>query len=242
LSLKGNIFKNDYLKIAYLVILSVVLSISLPFAYAQEESRSNILLNFDFIHPVKKQIQEHVDYKVTVSENGVDVFGPSPLTHSASGEVSVPITLTEDKEYDVVIEVHGILFNSIPIEVASFSIVTPSETIQRQFTDNNTLKIYLAINKDPLGESRVIPKWVKTNAEWWANGDIDDDSFVQGIQYLIKEKIIDIPKLPYPSSWMDKNVPAWVKNNADWWANDLIPEEEFIKGIKYLAEKGIIQV
>ena len=230
------------MKISHFVVLSVVLSISIHSAYGQDNSESNVLLNFDFIHPVKKQIQEHVDYKVTVSENGVDVFGPSPLTHSSSGEVSVPITLTVGKEYDVVIEVHRILFNLIPIEVASFSIVTPSETIQRQSTDNNTLKIYLAINKDPLGESRVIPKWVKTNAEWWANGDIDDDSFVQGIQYLIKEKIIDIPKLPYPSSWMDKNVPAWVKNNADWWANDLIPEEEFIKGIKYLAEKGIIQV
>jgi hypothetical protein len=191
---------------------------------------------------VKKQIQEHIDYKVTVSENGVDVFGPNPLTHSSSGEVSVPLMLTEGKEYDVLIEVHGILFNSIPTEVSSFSIVTPSEIIQRQFTDNNTLKIYLAIDKDPLGESGVIPKWVKTNAEWWANGDIDDDSFVQGIQYLIKEKIIDIPKLPYPSSWMDKNVPSWVKNNAEWWADDLIPEEGFIKGIKYLAEKGIIQV
>jgi hypothetical protein len=191
---------------------------------------------------MKNQIQGHIDYKVTVSENGVDVFGPSQLTHSSTGEVSVPLMLTEGIEYDILIEVYGILFSSIPIEATSFSIVTPSETIQRQFTDKNNLVIHLAVNKDPLGESRVIPKWVKTNAEWWASGSIDDESFVHGIQYLIKEKIIDIPKLPYPSSWMDKKIPSWVKNNASWWADDLIPEDNFVKGIKYLVEKGIIQV
>ncbi len=191
---------------------------------------------------MQNHINDHIYYMVTVSENGVAVFGPSQLTHSSTGEVSVPLILTKGTEYDVLIEVHGILFSLIPSEATSFSIVTPSETIQRQSTDNNTLKIHLAVNKDPLGESRVIPKWVKTNAEWWASGSIDDESFVQGIQYLIKEKIIDIPKLPYPSSWMDKKIPSWVKNTASWWADDLIPEEDFIKGIKYLAEKGIIQV
>jgi hypothetical protein len=216
----------------------------LPYADAAkpDESRSITLLNFNFISPMKNQIQEHIDYKVTVSENGVDVFGPSQLMHSSTGEVSVPLLLTQGKEYDVLIEVHGILFISIPIEVTSFSIVTPNEDIHRQFTDKNNLVIQLAVNKDPIYESRIIPKWVKTNAEWWANGDIDDKSFVQGIQYLINEKIIDIPKLPYPSSWMDKKIPSWVKNNASWWADDLIPEENFIKGIKYLVEKGIIQV
>ncbi len=238
----GSIFKKNYLKISYLGILSVVLIISLNSAYGQDEPKSSTLLNFNFINPVKNHVQEHVDYKVTVSENGIDVFGASPVTHSSSGEVSVQLMLTEGKKYDVLIEVHGILFNSIPVEATSFSIVTPSDTIQRQFTGKNTLKIHLAVNKDPLGESRVIPKWIKTNAEWWASGSIDDETFVQGIQYLIKEKIIDIPKLPYPSSWMDKKIPSWVKNNASWWADDLIPEENFIKGIKYLVEKGIIQV
>jgi hypothetical protein len=37
-----------------------------------------------------------------------------------------------------------------------------------------------------------IPDWIKNNAGWWANGDIDDESFVQGIQFLIKEGIMKI--------------------------------------------------
>jgi len=226
---------------AVIIVIVSILILGL-IGFSTQDAQAQTLLNFNFINPMKSQIQEHIDYKVTVSENGVDVFGPSQLMHSSTGEVSVPLMLTEGKEYDVLIEVHGILFISIPIEVTSFSIVTPNEDIHRQFTDKNNLVIQLAVNKDPIYESRIIPKWVKTNAEWWANGDIDDKSFVQGIQYLINEKIIDIPKLPYPSSWMDKKIPSWVKNNASWWAGDLIPEEDFIKGIKHLVEKGIIQV
>ena len=37
-----------------------------------------------------------------------------------------------------------------------------------------------------------IPKWVKNNAEWWADGIIDDESFMSGIEYLVKEEIIQI--------------------------------------------------
>jgi len=42
------------------------------------------------------------------------------------------------------------------------------------------------------GGSSEIPDWIKTNAGWWADGSIDDDSFVGGIQYLIKNGIMSI--------------------------------------------------
>jgi len=29
----------------------------------------------------------------------------------------------------------------------------------------------------------IIPTWIKNNAEWWAAGAIDDESFIQGIQF-----------------------------------------------------------
>ena len=40
--------------------------------------------------------------------------------------------------------------------------------------------------------SSTIPNWIKNNAEWWASGAIDDDAFIQGIQFLIKEGILEI--------------------------------------------------
>ena len=43
-----------------------------------------------------------------------------------------------------------------------------------------------------------IPSWIKNNAGWWADGSIDDDAFVQGLQFLIKEGILKVPQ-PYKS-------------------------------------------
>ena len=35
-----------------------------------------------------------------------------------------------------------------------------------------------------------IPEWIKTNAGWWATGQIDDETFAAGIEYLIKISLI----------------------------------------------------
>ncbi len=87
-----------------------------------------------------------------------------------------------------------------------------------------------------------VPDWIKNNAVWWADGQIDDDSFVQGIQFLVKEKIITIPYSPETVLEKKTSVPEWVKNNAKWWADGMISEGDFLKGIEYLAKSGIIQV
>jgi len=39
---------------------------------------------------------------------------------------------------------------------------------------------------------KQIPAWIKNNALWWADGKIDDLHFVQGIQYLISNYILEI--------------------------------------------------
>ena len=37
-----------------------------------------------------------------------------------------------------------------------------------------------------------IPAWIKNNAGWWADGQIDDASFLNGIEYLIDNSILEI--------------------------------------------------
>ena len=38
----------------------------------------------------------------------------------------------------------------------------------------------------------TIPDWIKNNAGWWADGTIDDGTFVNAIQYLIKQGLIQV--------------------------------------------------
>ena len=40
--------------------------------------------------------------------------------------------------------------------------------------------------------TKLVPDWIKNNAGWWADGQIDDGSFVSGIQWLISNDIIQI--------------------------------------------------
>ena len=87
----------------------------------------------------------------------------------------------------------------------------------------------------------LVPSWIKNNAGWWADGQIDDDSFTKGLEFLIKEKIINV-KPASQGSENSKKIPSWIKNNAEWWAQGLISEDEFLKGIEYLVEKGIVNV
>ena len=97
------------------------------------------------------------------------------------------------------------------------------------------------INENVIENKITIPDWIKNNAGWWADGYIDDVSFIQGIQYLIKEGIMNIPQTESgePSS---EEIPSWIKNNAGWWAQRLITDDDFLKGITFLVENGLITV
>ena len=86
-----------------------------------------------------------------------------------------------------------------------------------------------------------IPGWVKNNSAWWAKGQIDDETFVGAIKFLINEKIISVPKIIVDES-ESSDIPSWVKSNAGWWAEGIIDEQTFVDGIEFLVKTGIIQV
>jgi len=119
-------------------------------------------------------------------------------------------------------------YNSLIIEKAEIS------------DDDTSQKLY-----DP-----VVPNWVKTNAGFWAENQIDDETFSNGIKFLIKEKIMDIPNLkefePQPKlhfieaekgaqhyieryyndkfyqDWFDTNYPEYTIEEAVGYTSDLV--------------------
>ena len=59
------------------------------------------------------------------------------------------------------------------------------------------------------GDSKIqIPDWVKNNAGWWADGQIDDAAFVTSIQYLINSGIMEIPETTQGSSSGGNSIPV----------------------------------
>jgi len=198
-------------------------------------------LKISFLKPGTEKIQLHIDYRVSVTKDGDYVFGPmSRLLHTSPGSITIPVQFSENGSHVIQIEVEGILFQPIPLETATF-----------------TMNIGQAEPEVTPTAETSIPGWIKNNAGWWATDQIDDSTFLQGIQYLIQEEIMIIPPTETSESSddsdaipdagqraqaFDQRVPAWIKNNAGWWATDQIDDSAFLQGIQYLVQKGIIVV
>jgi hypothetical protein len=86
-----------------------------------------------------------------------------------------------------------------------------------------------------------IPEWVKNNAGWWADGQIPDSAFIDGIEYLVKNGLIVVP-ITESNSEDESSVPKWIKINAGWWADGQIDDKTFATGIEYLVKNGLIVV
>jgi len=93
-----------------------------------------------------------------------------------------------------------------------------------------------------------IPDWIRNVAGWWAIGDISENEFLTGIEYLINNNIILIDFVPCNYKIQNqtispsKSVPDWIKNNASWWSDNLIDDTDFINGLQYLIEHKIIKI
>ena len=85
-----------------------------------------------------------------------------------------------------------------------------------------------------------VPDWVKNTAGWWADDKISVTEFVNAIEFLVKENIIQVNVSQ--TSGTSQGVPDWIKNNAGWWADGQIDDNSFVSGIQYLVKVGIIKV
>ena len=126
-----------------------------------------------------------------------------------------------------------IFFLLIGITVSSATILN-SWAIHEEFT--------------PTEEVPPIPSWIKKTTGWWAEGKVTEIEFLQGITYLINNRIIVITDLPTFESAdsatesVDYRIPIWIKNNAGWWADGDIPDSAFVSALQWLIKNGIMQV
>jgi hypothetical protein len=133
---------------------------------------------------------------------------------------------------------HNIIDFDVPDDVSGI-IMLRFENLNGSDLADATLPVVV----DRINISKAtVPAWIKNNAGWWATDQIDDLSFLQGIQYLIEEEIMIIPPTETSESVGSQAVPAWIKNNAGWWATDQIDDIAFVQGIQYLIQEGIIIV
>ena len=155
------------------------------------------------------------DYTFTILQNGKTIFSEDRF--AKIGADYTDFTFTEEQT---------------GLTVARFSNISGSGQ-QTEFA--------FVVGGQTESKSSSVPEWVKNNAGWWADGQIPDSAFIDGIEFLIKEGIIVVP-LSEVQSENESTVPEWIKTNAGWWADGQIPDSAFIDGIQYLIKDGIIKI
>jgi len=181
-------------------------------------------LKISFLKPGTERIQLHIDYRVSITKNGDYVFGPTISLHTSPGTITIPVQFSENGSHTIHIEVDGILFQRIPLETATF-----------------TMNVGQAEPEVVPTAETSIPSWIKNNAGWWADGQIDDSSFVSGIQWLISNGVMAIPPTEQGTGSGDV-IPSWIKNNAGWWADGQIDDSSFVSGLQWLISNGIMKI
>ncbi|MDH3766503.1 MAG: hypothetical protein OER82_11950 [Nitrosopumilus sp.] len=117
--------------------------------------------------------------------------------------------------------------------------------VNNYFTD--AIKIVDVDSSKSMKEDKIqpeIPTWIKKNAGWWAEGKIDDVSFLGGVGFMIKENVISISE-EYTENDYDKkdsHIPDWVRQTSKWWSDDLISDGDFVKSLEFLINNKMISI
>jgi hypothetical protein len=184
------------------------------------KSNSKANINFNIMDVFLKNRPIAVTYDFSMTTIGKTI-------HQQSG------TSTDSKDQFNTIEV------TIPSDISGIAYLN-----FKNLDGNDLARISIPVVIDRIGPQNneiSIPEWIKNNAEWWVEGQIDDETFIQGIEYLIKNNIILIPKTQQETS-DDQEIPEWIKNNAEWWVEGQIDDKTFVQGLQYLIQHGILVV
>ena len=183
------------------------------------KSNSIAKIKFNIMDVFLKNRPIAVDYDFTVTQNGKTLYQQSGLSTDSKEQFNFA-------EFTIPKDISGIVYVNF-----------------KNLDGNELARASLPLVIDRVGGEPeiLIPEWIRNNAAWWADGQIDDKTFVQGIEYLIKNEIILIPKTEQESS-DTQTIPDWIKNNAAWWADGQIDDKTFVQGLQFLIQKGILRV
>lgn len=189
------------------------------------KSGSNLTLLFDIMDVFLKNKPVSVNYDLSVIHEEDEIFSKSGISTNSREEHNIATFFVPEN-------INGVIL------------------VQFDNLDGNSLArvgLPIVINRINDSEESIneisIPDWVRNNAGWWASNQIQDSDFASGIEYMIEEKIIQVPRPTINEQSIDDQIiPDWVRSNAGWWSEHLISDEEFVNGLQYLIENGIISV
>ncbi len=210
---------------------------------ANSQNKLNIVFSDSF---TEQQVAGDVNYDIQLLDKDQNILWSNNNADAQNGANTQTVNLPGNGIYNIVIHVKSIITNGVPdmtrIGMARGNVVIPSTVTYDESLTQSSTQTSTNQSSTQTGSAIVIPPWIKNNAKLWASGQIDDPTFVSGIQYLIKQGIIQLPPTTASQPTSSVAVPPWVKTNAGLWASGQIDDPTFVSGIQYLIQIGIIVV
>jgi len=98
------------------------------------------------------------------------------------------------------------LFSDVLQVVAPSILLADSQKVLNEPTPNLTTQV---LTETELTE---IPVWIKSNALWWKQKQIDDSDFMAGIKYLVEKTMIEVDQNDLSNSLTTKEIPVWISD------------------------------
>ncbi len=217
------------------LLLPFLLFTSFPFSYGDVGTVTVDSFDIDY------NIENGVLDTIFLDPDFVELILTMDTLSDGTVEITIPRSLL-DAKFDTFDDEFFILVDGFETDYAETDSTPEYRTLVIPFFGGDSVIDIIGTDAlNPFSPESEIPSWIKNNAGWWADGQIDDTAFIQGIQYLITEGIMDIPQTTSGES-SGNEIPSWIKNNAGWWADGQIDDTAFIQGIQYLITNGILQV
>ena len=86
-----------------------------------------------------------------------------------------------------------------------------------------------------------IPSWIKDIAKWWSLGQITDQDFALGLEFLIMKNVIVVPEDTTLEESPESNIPSWLRENAGGWSQGILSDEEFLQSIQWMIDNQFIR-
>ena len=184
------------------------------------QSNSSAKIIFDVTDIFLKNKPVATNYEFSVTQNNKIIYEQSGISTDSNDKHNVA-------EFFIPQDVTGIVhLNFKNLDNNNLAKTTIPIIINRVATQSNSIPI---------------PEWIRNNALWWSQEQIDDSTFIQGLQFLIKNEIIIVPQTNQENI-ESKDIPSWIRNNALWWSQEQIDDSTFIQGLQFLIQIGIIRV
>ena len=184
------------------------------------------VVRYDILDTFLKDKPIAIPYELKIFHNGEKIFSKNNVSSDAKPSESRPSN-KNDFEWNIPSDVSGIV-------IVKFENMDGGKVANIEFP--------IVVNKEESTIKYQIPDWVKNTAGWWATNQIPDSAFVDGIEFLVNEKIIIVSDIERDPLTPYQGIPEWLKTNAGWWANGEIDDKTFATGIEFLIRIGLIVV